>query len=340
MCSSDPKPLGKGREWLRYVPGRTFGRWTLLESADALSTTKKVLCRCKCGTERRVALRSLIDRRSRSCGECGSRGRPDRRHVFDIKPKQVFGYLFVVSVEGKRKEKVKARCCCGSVGEYRSSDVLRGRRVSCGCRKRGYRVGLVGDRYGDLEIIAQVVTETSHRKVRCRCRCGRELEVSLWSLQHGLSNCEYCDFDASCRRDYRVGLPGEVYGNLTIVSEAARVGNQGLRRVWCRCGCGEEVPVLVHRLRSGLVQNCGCGKWPSPVEEVDVGDIYGSRIVVRDEKIVRGMRYVRCRCMKCGTEIVVNAWHILNDTIAKCGCFAVRANQPPSVPYGSDEHPF
>lgn len=46
--------------------GEKHARWTLLE--DAVYSTRKVLCRCECGTEKSVAAQSLRSGLSRSCG--------------------------------------------------------------------------------------------------------------------------------------------------------------------------------------------------------------------------------------------------------------------------------
>lgn len=59
--------------WAGMV-GKTFHGWTVLRHAGA---TKKreviVLCRCVCGTERRIHARSIRRGKSRSCG-CGQAG--------------------------------------------------------------------------------------------------------------------------------------------------------------------------------------------------------------------------------------------------------------------------
>jgi hypothetical protein len=49
-------------------PGLTFGRWTVLAEVDRLGKLKCFLCRCACGTERRVAGSHLRRGRSKSCG--------------------------------------------------------------------------------------------------------------------------------------------------------------------------------------------------------------------------------------------------------------------------------
>lgn len=49
--------------------GKTFGRWTAIErSGSTKSRDAMWLCRCECGTERRVASAGLVHGVSKSCG--------------------------------------------------------------------------------------------------------------------------------------------------------------------------------------------------------------------------------------------------------------------------------
>lgn len=47
-----------------YLPGKRFGRWTVIESIDS----KYVLCKCDCGTIKKVNKPGLSNGRSQSCG--------------------------------------------------------------------------------------------------------------------------------------------------------------------------------------------------------------------------------------------------------------------------------
>lgn len=48
--------------------GRTFGRLTVIASAESLHRQRRYLCRCECGVEKPVAASHLIHSRTRSCG--------------------------------------------------------------------------------------------------------------------------------------------------------------------------------------------------------------------------------------------------------------------------------
>ena len=49
---------------------------------------------------------------------------------------------------------------------------------------------------------------------------------------------------------------GEVFGTLTIMKEDAKVN--GMRRVICKCACGEIKSFYMGNLRWGHTQSCGC----------------------------------------------------------------------------------
>lgn len=70
-------------------------------------------------------------------------------------------------------------------------------------------------------------------------------------------------------------IPGEIYGNLTIVSFDHKDKN-GQYYVRCRCKCGREIVVRRTLLASGKQTSCGCLRVGVPVKKNDIsieGDI-------------------------------------------------------------------
>jgi len=53
---------------LKDISGKTFGRWTAIKRGQRDSHVTYWVCRCSCGTEKEVALGSLISGDSTSCG--------------------------------------------------------------------------------------------------------------------------------------------------------------------------------------------------------------------------------------------------------------------------------
>ena len=50
-------------------PGQKFGMWTVLAPVEGTSgKTKRYVCRCACGTKKKVLAASLVGKKSKSCG--------------------------------------------------------------------------------------------------------------------------------------------------------------------------------------------------------------------------------------------------------------------------------
>lgn len=51
---------------------------------------------------------------------------------------------------------------------------------------------------------------------------------------------------------------GDVFGRLTVLSPAGRIGSEKRFAYNCRCECGSDVTVLKKSLKSGATKSCGC----------------------------------------------------------------------------------
>jgi hypothetical protein len=88
----------------------------------------------------------------------------------------------------------------------------------------------------------------------CQCACGTTKVVGLGNLRHGqVTSC------GCARSDRAIDVPlGTVFGYLTVIGEAPRVGPYKSRAMLCRCECGEQTVVPLSVLRSGNTKSCGC----------------------------------------------------------------------------------
>lgn len=128
--AADEKP-GKFRVAIKT--GDTFGRWTALESYDRADL--RVLCRCECGTERRVHGTSLTHSRSLSCGLCvKSRPRPPKEPY--LKAGSTFGRLTLLEDATYAHDRPRWRCEDGNEVEIDAASVKFGHSRSCGCLHR------------------------------------------------------------------------------------------------------------------------------------------------------------------------------------------------------------
>jgi hypothetical protein len=125
-----------------------YDNWTVLDPTDK---SPKVLCICKCGTERLVYRHLLRAGQSRSCG-C-LRGEQLRSGSWDtqlpvrrdqeVVPGAVFGRLVVTgepepTEPGKKHRMVPVRCTCPKDKHFKVAiaSLRNGNTKSCGCYRR------------------------------------------------------------------------------------------------------------------------------------------------------------------------------------------------------------
>jgi len=111
----------------------TYHHWRIIGTAKSRNHQGYVLARCKCGTQREVALWSLTRGHSKSCG-CLTKG-PERINPIGMR----FGKLVVVRKLGAD---VIGQCECGRKKRVRLSNLTSGNTRSCGCgrSRRGAKI--------------------------------------------------------------------------------------------------------------------------------------------------------------------------------------------------------
>ena len=87
---------------------------------------------------------------------------------------------------------------------------------------------------------------------KCRCSCGRELDVSEAMLISGVAR------SCGCRRTQAVNLQGQRFGRLTALEPVPERAQDGSICWLCRCGCGRYVTQSANKLRMGRSISCGC----------------------------------------------------------------------------------
>lgn len=179
------------------APGSVIGRWTVLD--DFITTPngeKKWRCRCDCGTERYVLERSLKYGGSKSCG-CLTRERAYQATAYDLLGKK-FGDLTVVGKSKKRNKRGgywTCVCKCGCTCEATASDLVTGKKTSCGCQNvTNYAyMDITGKKFHRLTALYRVgdkVDRSGSVVWHCRCDCGNEVDFSYNDLMY--SNIKSC----------------------------------------------------------------------------------------------------------------------------------------------------
>lgn len=123
-------PAGPKTHPIVVHAGDVFGKWTALEDYDR--TDRKVLCRCECGTKRRVGAKALVDGASKSC-QC-RRGPRERRKVPVVQPGETYSCLTVLEAGYLYDDLVLVRCReCRAEVKKAAGMVKAGKVKTCGC---------------------------------------------------------------------------------------------------------------------------------------------------------------------------------------------------------------
>lgn len=117
----------------------------------------------------------------------------------------------------------------------------------------------VGQVIHGLTVLGDAPTFAGRAMVTCRCECGVVRDFLRWHVAKGNIQSCGCRKDAAAalkHNERTVALPGDVFGSLTVVSEAER--NKGLRCVLTECRhCGMLWKVQVTNLRR-TGDHCAC----------------------------------------------------------------------------------
>lgn len=112
--------------------GDTFGKLTTLEAYSL--DNRRVLCRCECGTEKRILGAHLVHGLI-SCGCAHGGGRRLNKQPY-LTTGQVFERLTVLEDVRTCNDDARCRCQCGTEVTVRAARVKLGGTKSCGCLKR------------------------------------------------------------------------------------------------------------------------------------------------------------------------------------------------------------
>lgn len=118
-----------------------------------------------------------------------------------------------------------------------------------------------GDVFGYLTVIKEGERRKSGRRTyRCRCVCGKELDVPLASLRKGTSRscgCKRSELATNSRvAEKESKLIGKKIGSLTVIKFIPPKKPKRGREVVCKCDCGKTITILKSSLK--VQKSCGC----------------------------------------------------------------------------------
>lgn len=107
------------------------------------------------------------------------------KHCIDEIKGKMFGNLEVLSEAEPRggQRYVTCKCHrCGRIKDFYLYSLTRGITTACGC---GHRSGLLGKKFGQLEVIDYVKKKGKRTFWLCKCDCGNVKEIDGCSLVRG-----------------------------------------------------------------------------------------------------------------------------------------------------------
>jgi len=201
--------------------------------------------------------------------------------VKDMKIGDVFDKLVIIDDAPRTKsggKMYKCLCKCGNIKNVRAQSLIEGITKTCGigvCRSRESDEALPGIKFNKLTIIEQIGYKPVGKLtwirlfVKCACDCGGTTELTYRKLKSGaVKSCGCLRVEGNKRK--RQHNIGDHINNFTIINEAGY--DKGRRLVECKCGCGNNVILLVTRLSEQL--SCGCMRYKPPKRDFVEDDIW------------------------------------------------------------------
>ena len=114
---------------------------------------------------------------------------------------------------------------------------------------------LTGQRFGKLTVLGFGGYEQNTRQRvalwNCHCDCGNDCQVEGYLLSSGRRK------SCGCIRRAADQMTGERFGKLVVLREDPD-NRTTLKKVLCRCDCGNTRSVATRDLKSGKIASCGC----------------------------------------------------------------------------------
>lgn len=197
-----------------------------------------------------------------------------------------------LALEKRDNRKILCRCSCGVEREVSDYSLSAGLSTNCGHKRLAEN--LVGNIYGQLEVIAKGNRSTYWI---CRCSCGKIIEVSKYKLEHGKKTCGH----VVGKNDKMLG---KTFGMLTIVDFNYNTG------LWiCQCECGNSKEASTKDLNAGNIKSCGNH------QEIHIlGQVFGDLTVMSKNK--HNSQFI-CKC-NCGGTITVSGKKLLSGEVTHC----------------------
>ena len=316
---------------MRYIDitGNKYGRLTVLHRTDDAITKsgyKKIMytCQCECGKQKNIASAALKSGATKSCG-CLNQD-SNRKLRNDLTGRRFNSIVVLYRTENKHSSiYYHCRCDCGNELDISYSNLVNGKRYSCGCEK-GKRISdknrknLIGKKFGQLTVIEDINKIGNGRYYKCECDCGNIIVVSSNSLTtHNTRSCGCFRNDHTKQWSFK-DLTGKRFGELTVIELYDKTKN-GIR--WkCRCDCGNEV--IIHTTSLNSKKHHACSECQGKRMRLDItGQQFGDLTVIKqaDSVLISGRKETTWLCVcKCGNEVIKTTNALCFGHVVSCGC--------------------
>lgn len=121
----------------------------------------------------------------------------------------------------------------------------------------GIFVNLIGQIFGQLEVIERIPNLYNRVAWKCKCSCGNIHNTTSIHLKSGSTKSCGCLKKKMMSERRSLDLLGQRFGMLLVI-EKDKVGTSGALRWKCLCDCGGEKIINGNSLKQGLSNSCGC----------------------------------------------------------------------------------
>jgi len=249
----EPIPVGRATDYTN----QKINNWIILYRTKDPRRPMWV-AQCKCGNYSRLRGGEF----SQQCEECQHKAQ--QKDYTNLR----FGILTCTSERKVQNGKtyIKCICDCGNETWVSNGNLTSGEVKSCGCLSHVYHgkplEDLTNQIYNDLTVINFAFNKNGQRYWHCKCKCGKEKNISTRDLTTGaVKSC-------GCRKYLQIN-PGDRFGKLTVLSKFNNQYSSGGSILYdCKCDCGTPHHIVAStRLANGSIKSCGCGRNISYNEE-------------------------------------------------------------------------
>lgn len=180
------------------------------------------------------------------------------------------------------------------------------------------RKDLVGNIYGELQVIEMLYNYNNSKRTYCRCSDinGDEIIVRQDALQSGSTK----TVNGSKNKGVEKNLIGMKFGKITIDSKTDKRAPNGTIIWGGMCECGNRFESSSSDLLRGRCTSCGCDKYSSMM--LDLSNMRFGHLVAIERcgyNKSHTKRLWKCRC-DCGNEIAATTSDLTCGNTMSCGC--------------------